>query len=75
MPLLLGVHALRTYLKLICKYELYTLPNKIVNGAKDHTSRSDFPWSAIFSVIVCSKNRTCGKSISIPENIVVVNVD
>ena len=25
---MLGVHALRSYLKLICEYELHSLPNK-----------------------------------------------
>ena len=34
--LIVGVHALRTYLKLSCEYELYTLSNKKVSGAKDH---------------------------------------
>ena len=34
--LLLGVRALRSYVKLICEHELYSLPNKKVNGAKDH---------------------------------------
>ena len=34
--LILGVHALRSYLKLICEYELQSLPNKKVSGAKDH---------------------------------------
>ena len=34
--LILCVHALRSYLKLICEYELYSLPNKKVGGAKDH---------------------------------------
>ena len=34
--LILGVHALRSYLKLICEYELHSLPNRNVNGAKDH---------------------------------------
>ena len=34
--LILGVHALRSYLKLICEYELHTLPNKKVILAKDH---------------------------------------
>ena len=57
--LISGVHALRSYLKLICEYELYSLLNKKVSGAKDHgkiPSRSDRPWSAIFCVIVyCSK--------------------
>ena len=33
--LILGVHALRSYLKLICEYELHSLPNKKVSGAKD----------------------------------------
>ena len=36
MALILGVHALRSYLKLICKYEFHSLPNKKVSGAKDH---------------------------------------
>ena len=31
-----AVHALRRYLKLICEYELHSLPNKKVSGAKDH---------------------------------------
>ena len=34
--LILGVHALRSYLKLVCEYELHNLPNKRVSGAKDH---------------------------------------
>ena len=34
--LILGVHALRSYFKLICEYELHSLPNKKVSGAKDH---------------------------------------
>ena len=34
--LILGVHALRSYLKLIREYELHSLPNKNVSGAKDH---------------------------------------
>ena len=28
MALILGVHALRSYLKLICEYEFHCLPNK-----------------------------------------------
>ena len=36
MALILGVRALRSYLKLICEYELYSLPNKNVSSAKDH---------------------------------------
>ena len=31
-----GVHALRSYLTLICEYELHSLPNKKVSGAKYH---------------------------------------
>ena len=31
-----GVHALESYLKLICEYELQILPNTKVNAAKDH---------------------------------------
>ena len=34
--LILCVHALRSYLKPICEYELHSLPNKKVSGAKDH---------------------------------------
>ena len=30
------MHALRSYLKLNCEYELHSLPNKKVSGAKDH---------------------------------------
>ena len=36
MALILRVHAFRRYLKLICEYELDSLPNKKVSGAKDH---------------------------------------
>ena len=35
-PLILDVRALRRYLKLICEYELHSLPNKKVSRAKDH---------------------------------------
>ena len=34
--LILGVHALRNYLKLTCEYEFHILPNKKVSVAKDH---------------------------------------
>ena len=34
--LIFRVHALRSYLKLICEYELYNLPDKNISGAKDH---------------------------------------
>ena len=34
--LILCVHALRNYFKLISEYELHSLPNKNVSGAKDH---------------------------------------
>ena len=57
--LIIGVYALRSYLKLICEYELHSLTNKKVSGRKDHgktTSRSDRPWSAIFCVIVNSNS-------------------
>ena len=36
MALILSVHALRRFLKLICEYDLHSLPNKKVSGAKDH---------------------------------------
>ena len=32
----LGKQALRSYLSLICEYELYIFPDKKVNTAKDH---------------------------------------
>ena len=34
--LISGVRALKSYLKLICRYELHSLPNNKVSGAKDH---------------------------------------
>ena len=34
MALILGVRALRSYLKLTCEYELHSLQNKKVRGAK-----------------------------------------
>ena len=34
--LILGAHALRSYLKLICEYEIHSLPNKKDRGAKNH---------------------------------------
>ena len=37
MALILHVYALRSYLKLICEYELHSLPNKKVSGTKDHS--------------------------------------
>ena len=36
MALISSVHALRSYLKVISEYELHSLPNKKVSGAKDH---------------------------------------
>ena len=36
LALILGVHALKSYLKLICEYELHSSPNKKVSGARDH---------------------------------------
>ena len=36
MALILRVNALKSYLKLICEYELHSLLNKKVGGAKDH---------------------------------------
>ena len=53
--LISGVHALRSYLKLICEYELHYIPSKKLVAQRimvKTTSRSDRPWSAIFSVIV-----------------------
>ena len=53
--LISGVHALISYLKLICEYELYSLPNKKVSGAKDHGKhyiKVRPARSAIFCVIV-----------------------
>ena len=34
--LVLGVGALRSYLKLLCEHELHTLPNKKVSAVKYH---------------------------------------
>ena len=34
--LILGVHALISYLKLISEYQLHSLPNKKASGAKGH---------------------------------------
>ena len=53
--LILGVHALRSYLKLICEYELCSLPSKKGSGANDHGKnyiKVRPALSAIFSVIV-----------------------
>ena len=36
MALILGPHALRSYLKVIREYEVNGLPNKKVSGTKDH---------------------------------------
>ena len=56
--LILGVHALRSYLKLICDHELHSLPNKTVaqRVMVKTVSRSNRTWSVIFCVIVYSKN-------------------
>ena len=46
MALILGVHALRSYLKLICEYELHSLPIKKLSAQRimvETTSRSDRP--------------------------------
>ena len=53
--LILGVHALRSYLKLISEYDLNSLPiiKLVPQGIiVKTTSRSDRPWSAIFYVII-----------------------
>ena len=57
--LILGVHAFRKYLKLICEDKLHSLPNKKLVAQRimvKTTSRSDHHWSAIFCVIfyLCS---------------------
>ena len=44
--LALGVHALRSYLKLICEYELHSLPNEKLVAQRitvKITSRSNYP--------------------------------
>ena len=41
MALILRVHALRSYLKQLCEYELHSLPNKKVSGAKDYGKKLD----------------------------------
>ena len=50
--LISGVHALRSYLKLICKYDLHRLPNKKVSGAKEHGQTAPGPPSFASSSIV-----------------------
>ena len=53
--LILRVHALRSHLKLICEYELHSLPNKKLVAQRimvKTTSKSNRPWSSIFYVIV-----------------------
>ena len=47
--LILGMHALRSYFKLICEYELYSLPNKNVGGAKDY----DINYIKVRPPLVC----------------------
>ena len=52
MALILGVHALRSYLKLIFEYELHSLPNEKLMAQRimvKTTSRSDRPWSSHLS--------------------------
>ena len=53
--LILDMRALRSYLKLICKYELHSSPNKklvVQRIMVKTTSRPDHPWSTIFCAIV-----------------------
>ena len=55
--LILAVHALGSYFKLICEYELHGLPNEKVSGPKDYGKnyiKVRPPLVAIFCVIVCS---------------------
>ena len=55
MALILRVPALRSYLKLICEYELHSLPNKKLVAQRivvKAASTSDRPLSANFCVIV-----------------------
>ena len=62
MALILGVHALRRYLKLICENLLHSLPNKKLVAQRimvKTTSRSDRTWSAIFCVIVYFAGSYC----------------
>ena len=50
--LIFSVHALRSYLKLICEYELHSIPNKKLVAQRimvKSTSRSDRPWFIIFA--------------------------
>ena len=53
--LISGVHALRSYLKLICEYELLACQIKKLVAQTimvKTTSKSDRPWSTIYYVIV-----------------------
>ena len=51
----IDLHTLISYLRLICEYELYILPNKKVGAAKDHDKNYMWdrpPLVAIFCVMV-----------------------
>ena len=51
----LGIKGLGSHLNLTSEYESHILSNTQLGTAKDHGEnyRSDCPWSASFSVIVC----------------------
>ena len=56
MALIVGVHALRRYLKLIVNMSFTACQIKKLVAQRimvKITSRSDFPWSVIFCVIIC----------------------
>ena len=63
--LILSVHVLRSYLKLISEYELHklhSLPNKKSMAQRimvKTTSRSDRSWSAIFCVLIVCYQKDC----------------
>ena len=57
IALKLDVHAPGSYLRLICEYELYILPNKKVSAAEDHGKnymKDRHPLSTIFCTMVYS---------------------
>ena len=63
--LILPVHALRSYLKLIYEHELHSLPNKKVSSAKDHGKNYiKVKWPLVRHLL---RNRVlCGTDATIP---------
>ena len=53
--LILDVHALRSYLKQRCEYELHSLPNKKVSGAKNHGKNYIKVRSPLVRHLLCNR--------------------